>query len=66
MRFATLQEIEYLDSVDGKTPTDLGLIDEMSRRLDALRCLDQFFCKEDWRPEGPRDAARGDCGASAF
>ena len=66
MRFATTQEIEYLDSVDGRTPTDVGLIDEMSRRLHALRCLDQFFCKEDWRPQSARIAVRVDCGASAF
>jgi len=64
MRFATMQEIEYLGSVDVKTPTDSGLIDEMSRRLNALRCLDQFFCKDDWRPEGSRDAARRDRGST--
>lgn len=64
MRFATLQEIEYLDSVDVTAPTDSGLIDEMSRRLSALRCLDQFFCKEDWRPENATDVAGPDHGSS--
>ena len=60
MRFATMHEIEYLDSVDVTTPTDSGLIDEMSRRLNALRCFDQFFCKDDWRPENASDVAGRD------
>jgi hypothetical protein len=61
-----MQEIEYLDLADGETPSDWGLIDEMSRRLDALRCLDQFFCQEDWRPESARAAARDHRNSTAF
>jgi hypothetical protein len=50
MRFATRQEIEYLGSLDAKTSKDSDLIDEMSRRLDALRRYDQLFSDSDWRP----------------
>lgn len=54
MRFATRREIEYLDSVDGDSETDAGTIEEMARRLDALRRFDQNFCKADWRPDRNR------------
>jgi hypothetical protein len=51
MRFATRNEIEYLSSIDGDAKTDAGTIDEMTRRLDALRRFDQNFFKADWQPE---------------
>jgi len=55
MRLATTKEIEYLGAVDGKTASDAGLIDEMSRRLDVLRRFDQCFCDEDWHPHFVND-----------
>jgi hypothetical protein len=50
MGFASRNEIEYLSSVDANGHNDCGLIHEMSRRLDALRQYDQYFCEADWRP----------------
>ena len=51
MRFATRNEIEYLSAIDGDAKTDAGTIDEMTRRLDALRRFDQNFFEADWQPE---------------
>jgi hypothetical protein len=56
MRFATRSEIEYLDAADGHAETDASLIDEMTRRLDALRRMDQYVCKADWQPRHLRGA----------
>jgi hypothetical protein len=50
MRFATRQEIEYLSATDMMADRDASLIDELARRLDALRCYDQHFSRADWRP----------------
>jgi hypothetical protein len=60
MRFATSREIEYLNSFDGDTSRDAGLIDEMSQRLDALRRFDQYFCDADWSPAYGRGPIRTD------
>ncbi len=50
MRFATVNEIEYLSSLGGNGAADVNLIQEMSRRLDALRRYDQYICDADLRP----------------
>jgi hypothetical protein len=54
MRFATRNEIEYLNAIDGESVADAHTIDEMTRWLDALRRFDQNFCQADWRPEHNR------------
>jgi hypothetical protein len=33
---------------------DASLIDELGRKLDALRRFDQYFCDADWRPRHGR------------
>ena len=50
MRSVIRNEIEYLGLNDGLVAADPKLIDEMCRRLDALRRYDQNFCDCDWRP----------------
>lgn len=50
------REMEYLGSIGNAGLTDPGasvdatMIDEMWHRLDALRCHDQDFNANDWRP----------------
>jgi hypothetical protein len=51
MTFTTRNEIEYLSSIGPCSLPDPKLIQEMSRRLDALRRYDQHFCDSDWTPE---------------
>jgi hypothetical protein len=51
MSYSTRNEIEYLSSIGAQSSVDLQLIQEMSRRLDALRRYDQYFCAADWMPE---------------
>jgi hypothetical protein len=53
MRSASRKEILYLNSVDGKAAHDASLINEMSRRLDALRRFDQFCCSDGSRAGRP-------------
>jgi hypothetical protein len=50
MWFTTRKEIEYLNSVDPKTVGNRRLVEELSRRLDALRRYDQHYSDADWRP----------------
>lgn len=50
MRSVRSNEIEYLGDIEGATPKNRELIREMSRRLDALRRFDQYFCDGDFRP----------------
>jgi hypothetical protein len=50
MRFANQNEIELLGSNDGRVAADSQLIDEMCRRLNALRRYDQNISESDWRP----------------
>jgi hypothetical protein len=50
MRSVRSNEIEYLGNIEGATSKDRRLIREMSRRLDALRRFDQYFCDADFRP----------------
>jgi hypothetical protein len=50
MRFAATKEIEYLSSRCGHGSEDTGLVEELSRRLEALRRYDQVFCHADWLP----------------
>jgi hypothetical protein len=64
MRFSTTQEMEYLGSIDHESATELRLIDELSRRLDALRRFDQYFCEADWRPRSGRQRIHDDHGTS--
>ena len=49
MRSASAKEIEYLSATAGKSSEDVSFINEMSRRLDALRCFDQFCCMDERR-----------------
>jgi hypothetical protein len=42
-------EIEYL-SRRANEKNDTHMIEELSRRLDALRCFDQLVCESDWQP----------------
>lgn len=53
MHFAIRSEIEYLSAADGNV-TDSNTIDEMTRQLEALRRMDQFVCRDDWRPQHNR------------
>jgi hypothetical protein len=62
MGYANQHEIEYLGSLAGESAGDRQLIDEMQRRLDALRRNDQNFSNSDrrpraanagWRPDSP-------------
>ena len=48
---AARNEIEYLRATDGNGSHDAMLIQEMSRRLDALRRYDQYFCEADFHPK---------------
>jgi hypothetical protein len=50
MRYANQHEIEYLGLLSGKASGDVEMMDELRRRLDALRCYDQNFSESDWRP----------------
>jgi hypothetical protein len=50
VRFAALNEIEYLNSLDAPGRQDIDLVREMSRRLDALRRYDQNYSEADWCP----------------
>jgi hypothetical protein len=50
MRFTTRNEIEYLSSIEANGRKDRSLVRELSRRLDALRRYDQYFCEADWQP----------------
>ena len=50
MRSVRSNEIEYLGDIEGATPKNRKLIREMSRRLNALRRFDQYFCDGDFRP----------------
>ena len=50
MWFTTRKEIEYLNSIDSQAGGNRPLVDELSRRLDALRRYDQHFCDADWHP----------------
>lgn len=52
MPYANQHEIEYLGAVGGNAAADREMIDEMRRRLDALRRYDQSFSDNDWRPCG--------------
>jgi hypothetical protein len=47
MRSASVKEIEYLSAIAGNSSKDASFVNEMSRRLDALRRFDQFCCMED-------------------
>ena len=66
MRCAARSEMEYLGAARGRNREDASLVEELGRRLDALRCYDQVFCDADWRPRtrgsdrqtNPKDAAR--------
>ena len=49
MRFVTQNEIEYLGSNGGEVANP-ELVNEMCRRLNALRQFDQNFSKNDWQP----------------
>ena len=44
MRSASVKEIEYLSAIAGNSSKDASFVNEMSRRLDALRRFDQFCC----------------------
>ena len=50
MRFAARKEMDYLSASRGRNTEDAGLIQELGRRLEALRRYDQYFCHADWRP----------------
>jgi hypothetical protein len=59
MRFAASREMEYLGTTRGRNTEDLRLIEELGRRLEALRRYDQYFCDADWRPQsGPKGLPR--------
>ncbi|HEX4412865.1 MAG TPA: hypothetical protein VH107_04500 [Lacipirellulaceae bacterium] len=57
-------EMEYLGSIDTSPFMDPGasvdatMIDEMWHRLDALRCHDQDFDADDWRPRAVRPGTK--------
>jgi hypothetical protein len=42
--------MEYLGAARGRNREDAKLVQELGRRLDALRRFDQFFGDADWRP----------------
>jgi hypothetical protein len=42
--------MEYLGAARGRNREDAKLVQELGRRLDALRRFDQFFGDTDWRP----------------
>ena len=50
MRGAARYEMEYLGAARGRNREDAKLVQELGRRLDALRRFDQFFGDADWRP----------------
>ena len=60
MRFSTINEIEYLGSIDCQAPEDPALVDEMWQRLDALRRYDQNISDSDWRPHAADAGWRSD------
>jgi hypothetical protein len=43
MQFAARKEMEYLGAIHNPTTKDANLARELSRRLNALRCYDQYF-----------------------
>jgi hypothetical protein len=50
MRFAARKEMAYLGAIRGRNAEDRDLVQELGRRLDALRRYDQYFCDADWQP----------------
>ena len=58
MRYAARKEMEYLGSVRGRNAEDRDLVQELGRRLDALRRYDQYFCDADWQPRSHGSAHR--------
>jgi hypothetical protein len=50
MWFTTRKEIEYLNAIDLQAAGNRCLVDELSRRLDAVRRYDQHYCAADWHP----------------
>jgi hypothetical protein len=50
MRFTTSDEMEYLSS-KSNFDDDPALVEELSRRLDALRRFDQHYVNNDWQPQ---------------
>jgi len=57
MRGAARYEMEYLGAARGRNREDAKLVQELGRRLDALRRFDQCFGDADWRPR-TRGSAR--------
>jgi hypothetical protein len=57
MRFAASNEMAYVAAIHNATTKDAKLARELGRRLNALRCYDQFFCDLDWRPPAYSSAA---------
>jgi hypothetical protein len=49
--------MEYLGAARGRNREDEKLVQELGRRLDALRRFDQLFGDADWQPR-----ARGSTG----
>lgn len=50
MRSVMQNEIEYLGANDGEVANP-ALVDEMCRRLNALRRFEQNINESDWRPQ---------------
>ncbi len=49
MSFATEQELEHLSASSDMANHDRDLVQELSRRLDTARRLDQYIANADWR-----------------
>jgi hypothetical protein len=54
MRLGACEELEHLNALQGQHGEEAGLIQELGRRLEALRCYDQYFCDSDWHPRAQR------------
>jgi hypothetical protein len=57
MRFTASKEMEYLGAIHNRTSKEVNLARELSRRLNALRCYDQYFCDLDWQPQAYSSAS---------
>ena len=51
---AAREEMEYIGAVWGRNAEDRTFVEELGRRLNALRCYDQCFCEADFRPNSQR------------
>jgi hypothetical protein len=50
MRLGASDELAHLSAIQGRNGEDFDLIQELGRRLEALRRYDQYFCDADWHP----------------